>query len=66
MNERRINLFFAAKKWNGQPEIMEPGKCDNLRWFELNNLPHNTIPYVKQAINSIKKREAYSEYGFSL
>jgi 8-oxo-dGTP diphosphatase len=64
--ERRINLFFTAKKWKGQPTIMEPDKCDDLRWFELNNLPDNTIPYVKQAIKSIKENIAYSEYGFSV
>lgn len=64
-NERRINLFFTAKKWNGEPKIMEPTKCDDLQWFELNNLPDNTIPYIKQAINCIKENVAYSEYGFS-
>jgi len=65
-NERRINLFFTAKKWKGQPTKMEPNKCDDLRWFRLNNLPHNTIPYVKQAIISMKRNIKYSEYGFSV
>jgi mutator protein MutT len=64
-NERRINLFFTAKKWKGEPKIMEPNKCDDLQWFKLDKLPDNTIPYIKQAINCIKENVAYSEYGFS-
>lgn len=64
-NERRINLFFTARKWKGEPKIMEPNKCDDLQWFELDSLPDNTIPYIKQAINCIKENVAYSEHGFS-
>lgn len=63
-NERRINLFFAAKKWKGEPKIMEPDKCDDLRWFELDSLPDNTIPYIKQAVGCFRKNVKYSEYGF--
>jgi len=63
-DERRINLFFAAKKWEGEPRIMEPDKCDDLQWFELDNLPDNTIPYVRQAISCFRKNVKYSEYGF--
>jgi 8-oxo-dGTP pyrophosphatase MutT (NUDIX family) len=63
-NERRINLFFTAQKWKGRPRIMEPNKCDDLRWFELGDLPDNTIPYIKQAVNYFRRNEKYSEYGF--
>ena len=64
-DERRVNLFFTACKWEGKPCIMEPNKCDDLRWFDLGNLPSNTIPYVRQAIECFRNRIAYSEYGFS-
>ena len=63
-DERRINLFFTAKKWKGEPKIMEPDKCDELQWFELDSLPSNTIPYVKQAIDCLRKNVRYGEYGF--
>jgi ADP-ribose pyrophosphatase YjhB (NUDIX family) len=63
-DERRINLFFTAKKWRGEPKIMEPDKCDDMRWFELDCLPSNIIPYVKQAIDCFRKNVRYSEYGF--
>jgi len=64
-DERRINLFFRASKWEGEPRIMEPDRCDDLRWFNLNRLPRNTIPYVRQAIKCVRNRIFYSEYGFS-
>jgi 8-oxo-dGTP diphosphatase len=65
-DERRINLFFRASKWESEPRIMEPDRCDDLRWFNLNRLPRNTIPYVKQAIECVRNRLFYSEYGFSI
>ena len=63
-NERRVNLFFMAKKWKGEPKIMEPNKCDDLQWFELDKIPNNTISYIKQAINCFRNSITYSEYGF--
>lgn len=63
-NEERIDFFIRANKWEGDPKIMEPHKCDDLSWFELDNLPKNIIPYVKQAIKNIKSKIFYSEYGW--
>jgi 8-oxo-dGTP diphosphatase len=62
--EERIDCFLVAKKWKGEPKIMEPHKCDNLRWFELDNLPKNIVPFIKQAIDCISKNIFYSEFGW--
>jgi mutator protein MutT len=64
--ENRVNFFFTSEKWNGEPKIMEPHRCDDLRWFDINNLPNNTIPYIKQVINSFLKNVFYSEYGWRI
>lgn len=61
LGNERIDLFFTAKKWQGEPKIMEPEKCDDLSWFKLNNLPENIIPYIKQAIDCVKNNIIYSE-----
>ena len=60
-NDERVDFFFTAKKYQGEPEIMEPDKCDNLNWFKLNNLPENIIPYIRQVIDSFQNDIIYSE-----
>jgi 8-oxo-dGTP diphosphatase len=60
-NDERLDFFFSVKKWLGEPKIMETDKCDDLNWFELNNLPKNIIPYIKQVIDSISNNTIYSE-----
>ena len=60
-DNERVDFFFKAKRWQGQPKIIEPDKCDDLTWFELDNLPENIIPYIKQAIDSFLNNMVYSE-----
>ena len=60
----RIDVYIKADKWNGEIKNMEPQKCDDLRWFPLNELPINTIPYVKHALACIQQNIIYSEFGF--
>ena len=60
----RIDVFFTAENWQGNPEIKEPDKSDDLSWFDLKNLPENIIPYVKHAIDCINNKIFYSEFGW--
>lgn len=62
--EERIDFFIRAENWQGEPKIMEPHKCDDLKWFEIENLPSNMIPYIKQAIDNISNNVIYSEFGW--
>lgn len=63
LNER-VDVFFSSDKWAGEIEIKEPHKCDDLSWFDLDNIPENTIPYIKYAINCINNKIFYSEFGW--
>ena len=60
----RVDVFFTATKWDGSPINKEPHKCDDISWFHVHNLPENTIPYIRQAIESIHKKYFYSEHGW--
>ena len=60
----RMDIFFKAEKWSGDIENKEPNKCDDLSWFDLDELPKNTIPYIKQALRNIQSEIYYSEYGW--
>lgn len=60
----RADVFVIAKKWKGEPQNLEPHKCDDVSWFSLNSLPKNTIPFIKKALKNIRNKEFYSETGF--
>ncbi len=62
---QRIDVFFTAERWSGEITNMEPDKCDDLSWFDINNIPENTIPYIKTVIANIRNTTFYSEYGWS-
>lgn len=63
-NAERLDLFFIADRWEGEPTNQEPEKCDDLSWFSANHLPSNMIPYVRQAIEHFTKGAHYSEHGW--
>jgi len=60
----RIGFFWECLKWQGEPHIAEPDKCDKVGWFPLNKIPTNTLPYVKHALKEIKKKKIYSEFNW--
>lgn len=60
----RIDLFFTPEKWSGEPENIESEKCGGLKWFPLDNLPENMVPYVKSAIEKFRQGDSYSEFGW--
>lgn len=54
-------VFFAADKWAGTPSIKEPGKCDDLRWFSLSELPNNIATVTKDVLAKYQKGKHYTE-----
>jgi 8-oxo-dGTP diphosphatase len=37
--EQRMDAFFQVRSWRGEPTVMEPDKCADMRWFSLDDLP---------------------------
>lgn len=60
-NQERLDFFFVGRDLEPEPCNCEPDKCDDLRWFPTDQLPANTIPYIKQAIEMTLNQEPYSE-----
>ncbi|KAB2689632.1 NUDIX hydrolase [Brucella tritici] len=60
-----LGHFFRADEWTGMPTLCEPDKHADLQWRRLDNLPDNTIPYVRQALLCAAGNEPYSEYGWN-
>jgi 8-oxo-dGTP diphosphatase len=61
-DDERVDFFFLAHKWQGEPFNAEPDKCDDLRWVYVNQLPQNTVPYVKQALGNHWAGIPFDEY----
>jgi 8-oxo-dGTP diphosphatase len=62
--DERVDFFMHVHKWRGEPVNAEPDKCDELLWTEVNDLPMNTIPYVRQAIQNHLNRVKFDEFGW--
>jgi 8-oxo-dGTP diphosphatase len=63
--DERVDFFFLIRKWTGQPKNAEPGKCNDLRWTKMNDLPENTIPYIRKAIENLASGIFFEEFGWS-
>ncbi|MFI6151449.1 hypothetical protein ACIBCA_01990 [Kitasatospora sp. NPDC051170] len=44
----RLQLFFRAARHQGRLQTAEPHKCEELRRWPLDRLPHDTVPYTAQ------------------
>lgn len=49
----RSDYFFIVTKWEGEPKIIEPEKCDDLQWFRIDKLPENMIHHEKKVLENI-------------
>ena len=59
-----VDFIFECKEWRGKERIMEKDKSDELKWFDLNNIPDNIIPFMKEIFND--KKRLYIPYGWEV
>jgi ADP-ribose pyrophosphatase YjhB (NUDIX family) len=62
--DERIDFFFTARSWSGEPTIMEPDKSAELRWCPLGELPDPVVPHELLALRSLGSPEKYLTFGF--
>ena len=60
-NRTYYDIYFVVNKYNGVPEIMEPDKCSELNWFDMDKLPNDIIECRKIVIEHYKNKSYYSE-----
>ena len=63
--EEWIDFFFLCSRWEGVVRNTEPHKCDDLSWFPRQNLPSNTIPYIRAAIERTEIGQNFSLFGWN-
>jgi 8-oxo-dGTP pyrophosphatase MutT (NUDIX family) len=64
-DHERLNLFFEAKRWRGNPKNAEPHKCSELRWFDEKKLPTNIVPELPHFFKDIAAHKTYGNFDFS-
>ncbi|MFE3906558.1 NUDIX domain-containing protein [Streptomyces sp. NPDC059153] len=62
--EPRLQLFFQASRWSGEPKVREPDRCTAWQWWPLDALPDPVVPYTRAAIEGILAGKAYTELGW--
>ena len=64
--DERIDFFFTARRWSGEPRIVEPHKCAELRWCLLDALPDPVVPHEREVLSRLRTgtATAYSTFGF--
>jgi 8-oxo-dGTP diphosphatase len=63
-NDERIDFFFEARAWDGELTNAEPEKCDELAWYEFDDLPPNVVAYVRRAIENYRAGILFDGFGW--
>ena len=63
-DDEYVSFFLHASRYSGEVVNMEPHKCDDLSWFDIDDLPPNTIPYVRRAIQNYRDGVWFDSLGW--
>ena len=62
--DERVDFFFTARDWAGEPRIVEPHKAGELRWCPLDELPDPMVPHEAYALSQLGTDQRYLSHGF--
>ncbi len=51
--EQRMDVFFAATRWEGTPRRVEAAKAAAVRWFPLDALPDPVVPHERRVLEAM-------------
>jgi 8-oxo-dGTP diphosphatase len=59
--QQGIDFIMACDDFTGEPELAEPERSDAIGFWRPDALPHNTVPYLRQALALVAKRDWFLE-----
>jgi len=62
--DERVDWFFTARTWTGEPRVVEPEKAASIGWFPLSALPDPMVPHEAHALAHLSTGDAYLTFGF--
>ncbi|WP_245862081.1 NUDIX domain-containing protein [Georgenia soli] len=51
--DERVDFFFAARTWTGDPARREPHKSAAVEWFPLDDLPSPVVPHELKVLTHL-------------
>ena len=48
--DERVDFFFTAERWTGEPRVMETDKAASLQWFPFDALPDPVVPHEAEVL----------------
>ena len=63
-DQERVDFFVTVHRWEGELFNAEPEKCDDLLWVNVDQLPDNTIPYIRRSLQNHFKETRFDEFGW--
>ena len=52
--DERVDFFFTARRWSGEPRVVEPEKCAEVRWCRLDALPEPVVPHERLVLDGLR------------
>ncbi|NPD03815.1 NUDIX domain-containing protein [Nocardioides sp. zg-1308] len=62
--DERVDWFFTARSWTGEPRVVEPEKAAEVRWWPLDALPEPTVPHEAHALAHLFSGVGYLTFGW--
>ena len=62
----RVSFFLTTSTWTGDIASAQPDTCDDVSWHSLDDVPENTVPYVRQALKNYSQGTLYEALGWEV
>lgn len=65
--DERVDFFFEAGRWSGEPYRAEPAKAADLGWFDVGGLPEPVVPHERFVLERLSAGDlpAVVTWGFA-
>lgn len=55
--EQRVDVFFEARAWTGEPSRLEADRAEHVGWFTLSDLPKPVVPHERLVLDALARGE---------
>ena len=55
--EQRLDVFFEADRWDGEPALLEANRAAAMGWYPLDALPDPVVPHERMVLDALAHGE---------